>query len=145
MIDAAIDRVRPLLQGRFISRDVPSQLPEIAADRALAESALVNVLNNAARYSPEEATILVRAREVSGKVEIDIIDEGPGFSPLALERLFTKFSHGVEGDGRPAGAGLGLAVAKGFIEAQLGSIAASNRADRAGAIVRIALPSLGGG
>jgi two-component system sensor histidine kinase KdpD len=142
LVDTAIDRVRPLLQGRFISRDIASDLPQANADRALTESAIANVLNNAARYCPEEATILVRARHVEDKIELDVIDEGPGFSQRALEQLFTKFSHGVEGDGRPAGAGLGLAVAKGFIEAQGGRIEASNRVDRSGAIVRVWLPSV---
>ena len=141
LIDAAIDRVRPLLQERFVSRDVASNLPLINADRALAESALANVLNNAARYSPENATILVRANLVGADVEIDFVDDGPGFSVHALEHLFGRFGRGVEGDGRPAGAGLGLAVSKGLIEAQGGSIEAGNRTDKPGAMVKIRLPA----
>jgi len=99
----------------------------------LAEQALFNVLDNAAKYSPPGGRIEVEARQAGGRVEIVVRDEGPGIAPAALERLFDKFYRADEGDRRRAGTGLGLAIAKGFVEVQEGTIAARNRSDRSGA------------
>jgi two-component system sensor histidine kinase KdpD len=68
-----------------------------------------------------------------------VLDEGPGF-PEPAEPLFEKFARGVSGDGRPPGTGLGLAVARSFLEAQGGRIEAANRRDRTGGKVSIWLP-----
>jgi two-component system sensor histidine kinase KdpD len=140
IVETAIDRSFPALEERRVARDIASGLPPISIDRALTERALVHVLVNAGKYSPPHSTILVRVRRENNDVAIDIVDEGPGFPQSVLSNLFGKFACGVEGDGRPPGTGLGLATAKGFIEAQGGSIAAANRSDREGAQVRIVLP-----
>jgi two-component system sensor histidine kinase KdpD len=103
----------------------------------------VSVLENAGKYSPSGSTILLRVRREDAGVAIEVLDEGPGFTPGVLANLFAKFVRGVEGDGRPPGTGLGLAIAGGFVEAQGGTIEAANRSDREGARVRIVLP-LGG-
>ena len=100
----------------------------------LAEQALFNLLDNAAKYSPAGGRIEVEARPAGGRVEIVVRDEGPGIPAEALDRLFDKFYRADAGDRRRAGTGLGLAIAKGFVEAQGGTIAARNRAaDRSGA------------
>ncbi len=140
LVEHAIERARGALQRKQISRDVSSALPRIAADTALAETALVNILENAGKYAPDGSTILVRAFRKDHSVVIEVLDEGEGFPPEALPRLFDKFARGVEGDGRPAGTGLGLAIARGFLEAQGASIEAANRGDRTGAIVTMAFP-----
>jgi two-component system sensor histidine kinase KdpD len=119
---------------------VSSALPRIAADTALAETALANVIENAGKYAPDESTILIRAFRKDHSVVIEVLDEGEGFPDAALPRLFDKFARGVEGDGRPAGTGLGLAIARGFLEAQGASIQAANRADSHGAIVSMTFP-----
>jgi two-component system sensor histidine kinase KdpD len=140
IVDAAIDRSYRTLGGKFVSRDIKVGLPRIKADRALTESALANVIENAGKYSPAESTILVRASRQGDSVAIEILDEGPGFPAGAPPQLFGRFVRGVEGDGRPPGTGLGLAIARGFLEAQDATIEAENRSDRKGALVRIILP-----
>ncbi|MBC7767244.1 MAG: sensor histidine kinase KdpD [Phycisphaerales bacterium] len=140
LVEHALERMRPLLQTKIISRDVSAGLPRVLVDPTLVEAAIGNVLENAAKYAPDGSTVLVRAFRQDLRVVIEILDEGPGFPPEATARLFDKFARGVEGDGRPPGTGLGLAIAKGFLEAQGGSIEAANRSDRTGAVVCMRLP-----
>jgi two-component system sensor histidine kinase KdpD len=119
--------------------DASADLPPLLVDASLFESALANILENAAKYSPAGAGLRINARAEDGQGWIEVLDEGPGFVG-PVEPLFEKFARGVAGDGRPPGTGLGLAIAKGFIEAQGGRIEAGNRADRSGARVRIYAP-----
>ncbi len=140
LVEHALDRMRGLLQGKIISRDVSTGLPRVFVDPNLVEAAIGNVLENAAKYAPEGSTVLVRAFRQDSRVTIEVLDEGSGFPAEAIPRLFDKFARGVEGDGRPPGTGLGLAIAKGFLEAQGGSIEAANGSDRHGAVVCMRLP-----
>jgi two-component system sensor histidine kinase KdpD len=140
LVDHAVEHSRPVLQKRTISRDVSSALPRVVADSALAETALVNVLENAAKYSPDGSVILVRAYRKNQSVVIEVCDDGEGFPAAALPRLFDKFERGVEGDGRPAGTGLGLAIARGFLQAQGATIEAACRAEHTGAVVSLTFP-----
>jgi two-component system sensor histidine kinase KdpD len=109
-------------------------MPRLFIDPALAETALANVLENAGKYAPDKSTITVRARTDNGALAIDILDQGPGFSPDAIP------PRGAGGQASLPGTGLGLAIAKGFVEAQGGSIEAANRSDGSGAMVTIRLP-----
>ncbi|MBI3438933.1 MAG: sensor histidine kinase KdpD, partial [Proteobacteria bacterium] len=140
LVEQAVERTKVSLAGKIVSRDVSSALPRILADSALAESALANVLENAGKYSPEGSKVVIRAFRKDRRVVIEVLDEGEGFPPAALPRLFDKFERGVEGDGRPAGTGLGLAIARGFLEAQGALIEAANRADQHGASVSMSFP-----
>jgi two-component system sensor histidine kinase KdpD len=140
LVDHAVERSRTALQHKRVSRDVSLALPRIAADAALAETALVNVLENAGKYAPDGSTISIRAFRKDHTVVIEVLDEGEGFPTAALPHLFDKFARGVEGDGRPAGTGLGLAIARGFLNAQGATIEAANRADRVGAVVSMTFP-----
>ncbi len=87
----------------------------------LAEQALFNLLDNAAKYSPAGGRIEIEARRAGDRVEIVVRDEGPGIPAEALDRIFDKFYRAHDGDRRRAGTGLGLAIARGFVEAQGGS------------------------
>lgn len=140
LVEASLARAAHARAGRHIRRDVSTGLPEVIADAALAVGALANILENAVKYSPPEGAILIRAFRGDHAVVIEVLDEGPGFAPGVVGQIFGKFVRGVEGDGRPPGVGLGLAIAKGFMDAQGGAIAAENRADRSGALIRISLP-----
>src|SRR5262249_30226154 len=97
---------------------------------------------NAAKYSPPGSRIAIAARRADGRVEIVVQDEGPGIPPASLPHLFEKFyrAEGGEGDRRPPGTGLGLAIAKGFAEAQGGSMPARNRPDRRGPEFLVSYP-----
>jgi two-component system sensor histidine kinase KdpD len=140
VIEAAIERVRQSSMPH-IARDIETGLPPAHMDRALSETVIAALLENAGKYAPLSSTITVRARKQGDQaIAIEVSDEGPGFPEQVLPHVFEDFVRGVEGDGRPPGPGLGLAVAKGFIAAQGGTIEAFNRRDRSGACVRIVLP-----
>jgi two-component system sensor histidine kinase KdpD len=125
-LGAAVERVTRRLDDRKVTRDFPSDLPMIKTDAALLEQALVNILENAIAYSPDNSTIELAAYEDRNNVVISIEDEGRGIPTAELERVFEKFRRMEESSDRGKGAGLGLAISKGFIEAMGGRIAAAS-------------------
>lgn len=129
VLDAAIKRVSRRLERRSLVRDFPPELTSVQADPGLLEQAVVNILENAVAYSPDASRIEVAAYEDRANVVIAIEDEGPGIPQADIERVFEKFrrleepSDRARGE-RNKGAGLGLSIAKGFVEAMGGRIAA---------------------
>jgi len=98
---------------------------QAVADAGLLDRVLANIVENALRYQPSEAPVAVTASRVANRVEIRIIDNGPGVDADHLERLFQPFQQ--QGDLHSAdGVGLGLAVARGLAEAMGGEVAAEN-------------------
>jgi len=140
LVGSALTRSEKLLQRHRLCTDLPPDLPMVDADFVLAEHVLVNLLDNAAKYSPPESEILVAARDADDRVVIYVQDEGPGIPAEHLERIFQRFFRVMTADHRPAGTGLGLAICKGFVEAMGGTICATNRTDRPGARFTISLP-----
>lgn len=141
VLRAAVDRVKRRLEGRRIDRDFPGQLSMVMADASLLEQALVNILENAIAYSPDRTTIEVAAYEDRGNVVISIEDEGRGIPTSELERVFERFRRMEESTDRGKGAGLGLAISKGFVEAMGGRIgAASPIHESHGTRILISLP-----
>ena len=122
----AAQRVSRRLEARNVTRDFPADLPLVKADAALLEQALVNILENAIGYSPDNSTIELAAYEDRNNVVLSIEDEGRGIPTAELERVFEKFRRMEEATDRGKGAGLGLAISKGFIEAMGGRIAAAS-------------------
>lgn len=139
LVRRAIDRAVVALADRRVINDVGDEGAPLMVDGSLFETALANILENAAKYSSPGSTIEVRAGHDRRNGWIEVLDEGPGF-PAAIEPLFERFARGVNGDGRPPGTGLGLTIARGFIEAQGGRIGAANRTGGRGAIVRLTAP-----
>lgn len=141
VLNAAADRVSRRLGTRRMTRDFPDRLTAIPADQALLEQALVNILENAIAYSPDGTTIELAAYEDRGSVVLSVEDEGQGIPTAELERVFDKFRRMEEPSDRTKGAGLGLAIAKGFVEAMNGRIAAASPiADGRGTRILIRLP-----
>lgn len=126
VLNAGADRVRRRLGARALRRDYPDRLTLVQADAGLLEQAVVNILENAIAYSPEETAIELAVYEDRGNVVVSIEDEGKGIPTEELERVFEKFRRMDEPTDRRKGAGLGLAIAKGFIEAMNGRIAAAS-------------------
>ena len=126
VLRAAVERIRRRLGARKIKWDFPDQVTLIMADPTLLEQALVNILENAIAYSPDGSTIEVAAYEDHRNVVISIEDEGRGIPTHDLERVFEKFRRLDEASDRGKGAGLGLAISKGFIEVMDGRIAAAS-------------------
>ncbi len=118
VIEASLDDLEIDRGGFQLSID--EHLPFIRADAAQLERVFVNLLSNAARYSAGER-VSVRAREVSGRVVIRVVDRGPGIPDRDLDRIFEAFYQGPD-DPSHTGAGLGLAIVKGFVEANGGQV-----------------------
>jgi two-component system, OmpR family, sensor histidine kinase KdpD len=106
----------------------------------LFEQVLFNLLDNAAKYAPADTTISIRGSRERDWVSLRIMDEGEGIPQAELESVFDKFYRAQKGDHVRPGTGLGLAISRGFVEAMHGTIAASNRGDRSGAVLTIRLP-----
>jgi two-component system, OmpR family, sensor histidine kinase KdpD len=125
----ALDEVAPLLArnldgGDMLSFDIPDDLPLLAADPGLLERALSNLAANALRYSPPQQPPTIVARAADHTVIIEVVDHGPGIPPEKRAQVFEPFQQ--LGDQRSGGGvGLGLAVAKGFVDAMGGRIAAA--------------------
>jgi two-component system sensor histidine kinase KdpD len=141
VLGLATDRVRRRLGERHLAQDFPGELTMIKADPALLEQSLVNILENAIAYSPDGSTIETAAYEDRGNVVISIEDEGRGIPTIELEHVFEKFRRMEDASDRVKGTGLGLTIAKGFVEAMGGRIAAASPIhDGLGTRVLISLP-----
>lgn len=141
VLNAAADRIARRLETRRLTRDFPADLSLVMLDQGLLEQAVVNILENAVAYSPDGSTIELAAYEDRGSVVLSIEDEGKGIPTIELERVFDKFRRMEEPSDRSKGAGLGLAIAKGFVEAMGGRIAAASPiSDGHGTRILISLP-----
>ncbi|MGA5566119.1 ATP-binding protein [Streptomyces platensis] len=124
-----LDEVVPMALGGVpegsVTLDIPEELPIVAVDPGLLERSVANLVENAVKYSPDGAPVLVSASALGERVELRIADRGPGVPDSAKDRIFEPFQR--YGDApRGAGVGLGLAVARGFAEAMGGTLAAED-------------------
>jgi two-component system sensor histidine kinase KdpD len=126
VLRAGLERIERRRGGRKLDTDFPRELTLVKADPGLLEQALTNILENAIAYSEDGSTIEAAAYEDARNVVISIEDEGRGIPTAELEHVFEKFHRYDEGGDRVKGAGLGLAIAKGFVEAMGGRIAAAS-------------------
>ena len=120
--------------------DLPAALPQVAADRQRILQVLGNLFANAARNAPESTPIRVDAARDGNHVAISVSDHGRGIAPERLPHLFRK-RVGVHGGLEPAGAGLGLSICKGLVEAQGGRIRAESDGAGRGARFTFTLPA----
>ncbi len=118
VVEAALDDLQ-MDRDRF-QLSIDEHLPFIRADAVQLERVFVNLLSNAARHSGGER-VSVRAREVSGRIVIRVVDRGPGIADRDLDRIFEAFYRAPD-DSSHTGAGLGLAIVKGFVEANGGRV-----------------------
>lgn len=105
-----------------VSIEVPESLPAVVADPGLLERALANLIANAVANSPPDRPVRVVGDAVNGHVEVRVVDHGAGIPVPDRDRVFLPFQRLGDGHGPAGGVGLGLAVAKGFVEAMDGSI-----------------------
>ncbi|MEU9748904.1 sensor histidine kinase KdpD [Streptomyces niveus] len=105
--------------------DIPESLPMVAVDPGLLERAVANIVENAVKYSPDGTRVNVSASSLGARVQVRVVDRGPGVPDEAKERIFEPFQR--HGDApRGAGVGLGLAVARGFVDAMDGTLTAED-------------------
>jgi two-component system sensor histidine kinase KdpD len=138
VVGSALARVEKRLGARRVAIDLPSDLPLVPLDPLLIEQVLINLLDNAIKYTPEGSPLEISASVEGHAVCVTVADRGPGFAPGEETRVFDKFYRGREA-GTRSGAGLGLAIARGIVEAHGGVVAAEPRPG-GGALFRLALP-----
>jgi two-component system sensor histidine kinase KdpD len=126
LIGAALTRPDDRLQGRTVVTDLPDDLPPVMCDAVLIDHVLMNLLDNALKYSPPDSPIEISARAVEEAVRVDISDRGPGLPPGEEERIFDKFYRAQPAQS-VSGVGLGLSICRAAITAQGGRIWAENR------------------
>ncbi|ONK10714.1 sensor histidine kinase KdpD [Streptomyces sp. MP131-18] len=125
-----LDEVVPRALGGLsdvsvVELDIPESLPFAAADPGLLERSVANVVENAVKYSPPGKPVLVRADALGEQVQVRVVDRGPGVPDSDKDRIFEPFQrHGDTPRGN--GVGLGLAVARGFVEAMHGTLDAED-------------------
>jgi two-component system sensor histidine kinase KdpD len=124
-----VDEVVPMALGgvpeESVELDVPETLPMVAVDPGLLERSVANLVENAVKYGPPGTQVLVAASALADRVEVRVVDRGPGVPDEAKERIFEPFQR--HGDApRGSGVGLGLAVARGFAEAMGGKLTAED-------------------
>jgi two-component system, OmpR family, sensor histidine kinase KdpD len=138
LIDDVVGRLRPLTQDHRVEVRVPEDLPPISLDYVEIDQVLTNLIENAARHTRPGAAIVISAAIDGGEAVVEVSDDGPGLPKEATDRVFEAFFRGPS-RGTPRGTGLGLAVARGLVEAHGGHISARNRPE-GGAVFRFTLP-----
>lgn len=139
LIGSAIKQVEPQLGSHKIQTQISKDLPAIEVDGILIEQVLVNLLENAVKYTPGNTTITVLAKRSSNnKIQVQIEDDGPGIPKGQEERIFDKFT-ALPQEGKQ-GSGLGLAICRGILNAHGGTIYAANR-KTGGAVFTFSLPA----
>jgi len=138
IIGAALHRIEPLAGDRAIRVNVASDVPLVAVDDVLIEQVVFNLVENALKHAPASTPIDIRARCGVSDVQVSVADRGPGLPRGAEERVFDKFYRG-DAPTRVGGAGLGLAICRGIVEAHGGTIRAAERVG-GGAEFTFALP-----
>lgn len=122
LVDDVLGRLRPATAQHRIVIDVQKELPPVQLDYVQIDQVLSNLIENAAKYSPAGGEIRISARRDGDVVRMEVADQGPGIPAEAVHQLFKPF-HRLDSTGpRPKGTGLGLAVAKGLVDAHNGKI-----------------------
>ncbi|MGI8400383.1 MAG: sensor histidine kinase [Gemmatimonadaceae bacterium] len=122
IINDMIEMLRPLAEGSSIVLEpsVPEGLPSVLCDSARIQQVLSNLVGNAVKFTPRQGRITVCAELIDGEVRFGVIDTGPGIPPEQVPHIFGQFWQASPSDRR--GIGLGLAIAKGIVEAHKGTI-----------------------
>jgi two-component system sensor histidine kinase KdpD len=127
LVNEVAGRLHNLAVGHRLTVNAPEDLPPVEFDYVEIDEVLTNLIENAVKYTPPGTEITVSVRMAGSEVELEIADDGPGIPAGALPRLFDAFYRAASAGPRPQGSGLGLAVAKGLVEAHGGRIRGENR------------------
>jgi two-component system sensor histidine kinase KdpD len=138
IVHLAVAETEKELARHKLTVEIAPGLPIVRADFVFLQEALMNLLSNAAFHTPAGTPVSLRVWQKDATLFFSVADRGPGLAPESIPRVFDKFYRGP--DVRTGGAGLGLSLVKGFIEAIGGKVTAANRAG-GGAEFTIALPA----
>jgi two-component system sensor histidine kinase KdpD len=140
IIGSALTRMERQLAGRPIQTEVEAGLPLVHVDSILIEQLLMNLIDNAIKYSPVDSPIDVSASQTSTGVELEVADRGRGFTPGDELKVFDLFYRGSSESPDQRGTGIGLAICRAIAEVHGAKITAANRPG-GGAVVRLTLPA----
>jgi two-component system sensor histidine kinase KdpD len=141
IVARSLDDLGPRSQRVVV--DIPDALPEVTADPAILERVVVNLTENALRYSPGAVPPLLTASALGDRVELRVVDRGPGIPEKERDRMFVPFQRLGDTD-NTTGVGLGLALARGFTEAMGGTLTAEETPG-GGLTMAITLPAVAAG
>lgn len=140
IVGSAMNRLRAVLASLQVSTDVPAQLPLLYVHAALIEQALVNVLENAARFSPAHGRLQLSVDASESELWFAVSDEGPGIPQDEREKIFDMFYTAARGDRGGQGTGLGLAICQGMVGAHGGHISVAEGIEGRGTCITLFLP-----
>jgi two-component system sensor histidine kinase KdpD len=135
---SVLHRLRDTLKAHPVAVALPADLPLVRLDATLIEQVLVNLLENAAKYTPAGTALTLRAERVHGELLVSVEDAGPGLPAGDPDRLFAKFQRGAA-EGAVGGVGLGLAICRAIVQLHGGQIWAERRLP-SGTAFRFTLP-----
>jgi two-component system sensor histidine kinase KdpD len=140
IVNSAIERCRQRLKDRQVSLNMPSDLPLVRVDSVLVQQALVQIFDNAAKYSHSGSRISVAARARDGRMVLSVSDEGTGLTAAEEAQIWDRFVRGPRHAATTSGSGLGLWIASAFIAANGGKMNAVSEGPGLGTTVAIELP-----
>jgi two-component system sensor histidine kinase KdpD len=126
VVGAALHAARSSLKQHSVDVHLPRDLPLVRIDALLIERVLVNLLENASKYTPPGSAVSLSAEVVADQLSISVADDGPGLPPGREEAVFQKFTRGERESATP-GVGLGLTICRAIVESHQGKITATNR------------------
>ena len=126
VVGASLNAARSMLKQHTVEVHLPRDLPLVRIDALLIERVLVNLLENASKYTPPGSTVTLSAEVVADQLSISVSDDGPGLPPGREEAVFQKFTRGERESATP-GVGLGLTICRAIVESHQGKIVATNR------------------
>jgi two-component system sensor histidine kinase KdpD len=138
-ITRALEEARLMLSGHPVEVVVTAGLPRVRIDMERIKAVLLQLLENAGKYSPPGSPVRVTAESRDGSVLVSVSDRGPGIDPFEQSLIFDKFYRGREHRSTVQGTGMGLAIAKAIVEAHGGAIQVTSQLDQ-GSVFSFSLP-----
>jgi two-component system sensor histidine kinase KdpD len=139
LVSSAVHRIKATFASRSIDVAISADLPWVSVDPALVEQVLVNLLENAVRYSDPTTPIRVSAQLADQELVVQVADRGPGIPEEDIHKVFEKFYRGKAAQKRDGGAGLGLTICRAIVRLHGGRITILNRKD-GGTVLEFTLP-----
>jgi two-component system sensor histidine kinase KdpD len=126
VVGSALNAARSMLKQHRVEVHIPRDLPLVRFDALLIERVLVNLLENASKYTPPGSTVSLTAEVIADQLSVSVSDDGPGLAVGREEAVFQKFTRGERESATP-GVGLGLAICRAIVESHQGKIIATHR------------------
>lgn len=140
IVASAVQRLRPMLAALQVEVQLAEELPLLYVHAALIEQALINVLENAARFSPNQGRLRISTDSDANELRFAVSDQGPGIPLHEREKIFDMFYTAARGDRGSQGTGLGLAICQGMVGAHGGRVTVGEGLDGRGATLTLHLP-----